>query len=112
MQRRGELHLDLKPSNILFVDKTSDRIKIIDFTRARFYRLGEAMREIQEFMAPELAADDAVGITTDMWSVGVLTYLMLSGISPFRGENETVLSCPILTNIPCVLGTRSEKEIF
>ena len=41
-----------------------------------------------DFCAPEVVQNDTVGYPTDMWSFGVLTYLMLSGISPFNGEND------------------------
>jgi len=41
-----------------------------------------------DFCAPEVVQNDTVGYSTDMWSLGVVTYLMLSGISPFKGEND------------------------
>ena len=41
-----------------------------------------------EFVAPEVVNGDGVGLPADMWSVGVITYLLLSGHSPFRGEND------------------------
>ena len=41
-----------------------------------------------DFCAPEVVQNDTVGYATDMWSVGVLAYLMLTGISPFKGEND------------------------
>merc|ERR1711872_513799 len=44
------------------------------------------------FAAPEIVNRDAVGYFTDMWAVGVLTYILLSGLSPFAGntDNETL----------------------
>jgi serine/threonine protein kinase len=41
-----------------------------------------------EFVAPEVANGDGVGLAADMWSVGIITYLLLSGHSPFRGAND------------------------
>ncbi|NWH80377.1 MYLK protein, partial [Piaya cayana] len=41
-----------------------------------------------EFMAPEVVAFEPVGFTTDMWSVGVICYILLSGESPFQGDND------------------------
>jgi serine/threonine protein kinase len=41
-----------------------------------------------EFVAPETANGEGVGFPADMWSVGVISYLLLSGISPFRGETD------------------------
>ncbi|KFQ87269.1 Myosin light chain kinase, smooth muscle, partial [Phoenicopterus ruber ruber] len=41
-----------------------------------------------EFMAPEVVAFEPVGFSTDMWSVGVICYILLSGESPFQGDNN------------------------
>ncbi|NWS45204.1 MYLK protein, partial [Probosciger aterrimus] len=41
-----------------------------------------------EFMAPEVVAFEPVGFSTDMWSVGVICYILLSGKSPFQGDND------------------------
>jgi serine/threonine protein kinase len=41
-----------------------------------------------EFVAPEVVNGDGVGLAADMWSVGIITYLLLSGHSPFRGAND------------------------
>eukprot|EP00058_Branchiostoma_floridae_P012478 XP_002597966.1 hypothetical protein BRAFLDRAFT_79793 [Branchiostoma floridae] len=41
-----------------------------------------------EFVAPEVINYDKIGYGTDMWSVGVICYVLLSGLSPFMGEDE------------------------
>lgn len=41
-----------------------------------------------EFIAPEIANEKEATLASDMWSVGVVTYLLLSGVSPFLGEND------------------------
>ena len=41
-----------------------------------------------EFLAPEVVNYDFVSAPTDMWAVGVITYILLSGYSPFLGDNE------------------------
>ncbi|KFQ02944.1 Myosin light chain kinase 3, partial [Haliaeetus albicilla] len=41
-----------------------------------------------EFLAPEVVNYDFVSFPTDMWSVGVITYMLLSGLSPFLGETD------------------------
>ena len=43
-----------------------------------------------EFVSPEVIDYQPVTLTTDMWSVGVLTYVLLSGLSPFRGKDNDV----------------------
>uniref|UniRef100_A0A3B3RMP0 Myosin light chain kinase 3 n=1 Tax=Paramormyrops kingsleyae TaxID=1676925 RepID=A0A3B3RMP0_9TELE len=86
------LHLDLKPENILCVTATGNQIKIIDFGLARKYRPREKLKVnfgTPEFLAPEVVNYDFVSFPTDMWSVGVITYMLLSGLSPFLGDNDT-----------------------
>ncbi|XP_059376752.1 myosin light chain kinase 3-like [Carassius carassius] len=86
------LHLDLKPENILCVNTTGNQIKIIDFGLARKYRPREKLKVnfgTPEFLAPEVVNYDFVSFPTDMWSVGVITYMLLSGLSPFMGDNDT-----------------------
>ncbi|XP_065485651.1 myosin light chain kinase family member 4 isoform X4 [Caloenas nicobarica] len=95
------LHLDLKPENILCVNRAANQIKIIDFGLARRYKPREKLRVnfgTPEFLAPEVVSYEFVSFPTDMWSVGVIAYMLLSGLSPFLGDddNETlnnILSC-------------------
>ncbi|XP_066578757.1 myosin light chain kinase 2, skeletal/cardiac muscle isoform X2 [Amia ocellicauda] len=95
------LHLDLKPENILCVSRATNKIKIIDFGLARRYKPREKLKVnfgTPEFLAPEVINYDFVSFPTDMWSLGVITYMLLSGLSPFLGDddNETlnnILSC-------------------
>ena len=44
-----------------------------------------AMHGTPEFVAPEVLAFEPVGLEADMWSIGVITYILLSGCSPFQG---------------------------
>ncbi|XP_016011977.1 myosin light chain kinase family member 4 isoform X1 [Rousettus aegyptiacus] len=95
------LHLDLKPENILCVSRDSKQIKIIDFGLARRYKPREKLKVnfgTPEFLAPEVVNYDFVSFPTDMWSVGVITYMLLSGLSPFLGDNDAetlnnILAC-------------------
>ncbi|XP_048018271.1 myosin light chain kinase 3 isoform X1 [Megalobrama amblycephala] len=101
MHKMYILHLDLKPENILCVSRVTNKIKIIDFGLARKYQPREKLRVnfgTPEFLSPEVVNYDFVSFNTDMWSLGVITYMLLSGLSPFLGddENETlnnILSC-------------------
>ncbi|XP_067905468.1 myosin light chain kinase 3 isoform X2 [Heterodontus francisci] len=86
------LHLDLKPENILCVDNKGNQIKIIDFGLARRYKPREKLKVhfgTPEFLAPEVVNYDYVSFPTDMWSVGVITYMLVSGLSPFLGDHDT-----------------------
>ena len=63
---------------------------MIDFGLAREQKPGESLKVLwgtAEFVAPEVINYEEISTTTDMWSVGVITYILLSGISPFMGEN-------------------------
>ncbi|KAF5919740.1 hypothetical protein HPG69_000341 [Diceros bicornis minor] len=85
------LHLDLKPENILCVSQTGHQIKIIDFGLARRYKPREKLKVnfgTPEFLAPEVVNYEFVSFPTDMWSMGVITYMLLSGLSPFLGETD------------------------
>ncbi|KAM9215889.1 serine/threonine-protein kinase 17A [Dugong dugon] len=86
------VHLDLKPQNILLTsDSPLGDIKIVDFGLSRIMKNSEELREIMgtpEYVAPEILSYDPISMATDMWSIGVLTYVMLTGISPFLGDNK------------------------
>ncbi|XP_058011571.1 myosin light chain kinase 3 isoform X1 [Ahaetulla prasina] len=85
------LHLDLKPENILCVSHSGNQIKIIDFGLARRYKPREKLKVnfgTPEFLAPEVVNYDFVSFPTDMWSVGIIAYMLVSGLSPFLGETD------------------------
>ncbi|XP_055900405.1 myosin light chain kinase family member 4-like isoform X1 [Biomphalaria glabrata] len=92
MHSQSILHLDMKPENILCLTREGNRIKIIDFGLARKYDPKEDLRVLfgtPEFVAPEVVNFDRIYPSTDMWSVGVICYVLLSGLSPFMGESES-----------------------
>ncbi|NWT70322.1 MYLK2 kinase, partial [Prunella himalayana] len=92
MHHAGVLHLDLKPENILCVTATGHMVKIIDFGLARRYNPNEKLKVnfgTPEFLSPEVVNYEQVSYSTDMWSMGVITYMLLSGLSPFLGDDDT-----------------------
>ncbi|XP_037392212.1 striated muscle preferentially expressed protein kinase isoform X3 [Pygocentrus nattereri] len=85
------IHLDLRPENILLSDRKSDQIRICDFGNALKLTSNEAQYckyGTPEFIAPEIVNQTPVSKATDIWPVGVITYLCLTGVSPFAGEND------------------------
>ncbi|XP_074095594.1 uncharacterized protein LOC141525141 isoform X2 [Cotesia typhae] len=85
------LHLDMKPENILCLTKEGNRIKIIDFGLARQFDPRKKLQVLfgtPEFVAPEVVNFDQIGYGTDMWSIGVICYVLLSGLSPFMGDTD------------------------
>ncbi|XP_012555996.2 myosin light chain kinase, smooth muscle [Hydra vulgaris] len=102
MHEKNIVHLDLKPENILCydskiqltiqnADNTSEEVKIIDFGSSRELRKGiqeSVLCGTPEYVAPEVIAYDPISLKTDIWSVGVITYVLLSGNSPFLGDTD------------------------
>lgn len=85
------IHLDLKPENILCIHRDSYNIKIIDFGLAKRYDPDKATRVLfgtPEFVAPEIINYEPISLASDMWSIGVVCYVLLSGLSPFMGDND------------------------
>ncbi|XP_072260158.1 serine/threonine-protein kinase 17A-like [Pyxicephalus adspersus] len=92
LHRNNFVHLDLKPQNILLTSSNPlGDIRIVDFGLSRQVDNVKEVREIlgtPEYVAPEVLSYEPISTATDMWSVGVLTYVMLTGVSPFLGDNK------------------------
>ncbi|KAM3173269.1 hypothetical protein ACTXT7_012839 [Hymenolepis weldensis] len=90
MHENHIVHLDIKPENIMCENSRSTDIKLVDFGLSTKLDPQEEVRvstATPEFAAPEITDHNPVGFYTDMWSVGVLAYVLLSGISPFAGAD-------------------------
>ncbi|EDW78213.2 uncharacterized protein Dwil_GK16306 [Drosophila willistoni] len=89
---RSIAHLDLKPQNILLTgDRIEDGLKLCDFGISRVVCEGINVREMAgtpDYVAPEVLQYEPLSLLTDIWSVGVLTYVLLSGFSPFGGDTK------------------------
>uniref|UniRef100_A0A8C9VA07 Myosin light chain kinase, smooth muscle n=1 Tax=Scleropages formosus TaxID=113540 RepID=A0A8C9VA07_SCLFO len=91
IHKQGIVHLDLKPENIMCVNKTGSRIKLIDFGLARRIENAGSLKVLfgtPEFVAPEVINYEPISYPTDMWSIGVICYILVSGLSPFMGDND------------------------
>uniref|UniRef100_UPI003AAF8DBE striated muscle preferentially expressed protein kinase n=1 Tax=Centroberyx gerrardi TaxID=166262 RepID=UPI003AAF8DBE len=85
------IHLDIKPDNILMADPHGDQIRICDFGNSVEITPDEAQYckyGTPEFVAPEIVNQTPVSKATDIWPIGVIAYLCLTGVSPFAGEND------------------------
>ena len=79
MHQNNILHLDLKPENVLCITPNSNEIKIIDFGLARKFdpkNKFKVMFGTPEFVAPEVVNYETIDYATDMWSVGVICYIL------------------------------------
>lgn len=89
MHSKNIAHFDLKPENIMLSDKESPNpnIKLIDFGLAHRFYPGEEYRSSSgtpQYIAPEVINYQPLSTAADMWSIGVITYILLSGLSPFQ----------------------------
>jgi len=82
-------HLSLTPCDVLFTRPGGSEVKICDFSLAKRI-VGVVKMEYgqPEYVAPEIVNGEGATFASDMWSIGIITYLMLSGVSPFRGQND------------------------
>lgn len=88
-------HFDIKPENIIYTTRKGTNIKIIEMGQARHLTPGDSVKiqfTTPEYCAPEIHQHDLVSTVTDMWSVGVLAYVLISGLNPFTAEtNQQVI---------------------
>ncbi|EDO49090.1 predicted protein, partial [Nematostella vectensis] len=91
MHGNNIVHLDLKPENIMCESINSNQIKLVDFGLARELKKDEEVKSsfgTPDFVAPEVIRMKPVSTASDMWSLGVVTYVLLSGLMPFSGDND------------------------
>ncbi|KAK4743485.1 hypothetical protein SAY87_001486 [Trapa incisa] len=88
----GVVHRDLKPENILLATKASpSSIKLADFGLATYIKPGQSLQGIVGspfYIAPEVLVGD-YNQAADVWSAGVILYILLSGMPPFWGKTKS-----------------------
>ncbi|KAI9108485.1 hypothetical protein K1719_020676 [Acacia pycnantha] len=87
----GVFHRDLKPENFLFLSKDDNSpLKATDFGLSVFFKPGDVFGDLvgsAYYVAPEVLRR-SYGPEADIWSAGVILYILLSGVPPFWAENE------------------------
>jgi len=112
---RGIIHRDIKPSNVII--NSRGQVKVLDFSLAKkvFIENGDMAQSLLSqagiiagtiaYMSPEQARGQEIDVRSDIWSLGVVLYEMLTGFLPFAGETKSDIIAAILQNNPVPLKT-------
>ena len=102
--RAGLVHRDIKPQNVLLT--TGDRAKVTDFGIAIALRAPKGLTEegtvwgTPHYISPEQAMGEDVGPASDVYSIGVVLFEMLTGRLPFDGENSVAIAMKHIREAP------------
>ena len=101
---KGVVHRDMKPANIFMVGRTQPRV--LDFGIARVAHHHDVHGESDlvggspYYMSPEQIRQEPVDRRTDVYSLGVVLYELLTDVRPFRGSTLPEITCAVLEGLP------------
>jgi len=107
LHEKGICHRDIKPENFMFADKTAEsELKLIDFGLSKRFgpnQSGEAGGDFMHsivgtpyYVAPEVLEGN-YGFECDVWSLGIILYILLCGYPPFEGDDNKEIFKRVMT---------------
>merc|ERR1712073_288940 len=91
MHQRGVIHRDLKPENLVYLDEGNTQICVTDFGLAKFVNYEGGLMKTAcgtpGYVAPEILKQKQYDSQVDLWSIGVILYILLCGFPPFVEKN-------------------------
>jgi len=95
MHERRIIHRDLKPQNLIYLDKNNTQVCITDFGLAKLVKSEDGLMQTTcgtpGYVAPEILKMKKYDSKVDMWSIGVILYILLCGFPPFTHNNRFAL---------------------
>eukprot|EP00727_Mastigamoeba_balamuthi_P012755 m51a1_g8101 putative myosin light chain kinase (415) ;mRNA; f:84027-86682 len=100
MHEHGIAHRDLKPENLLLSTARADAVKVADFGLSKDFNTASQMSTCcgsPSYVAPEVLGGGVYSNACDVWSIGVILYVLLSGYLPFFGDTQEELFDKIMS---------------
>src|SRR5687767_2879581 len=100
--RRGVIHRDFKPHNVIVDDEGVPKVTDFGIARAGASEMTEtgSIMGTAQYLSPEQAQGHAVTAASDLYSIGVMLYEMLTGRLPFEGESAVAIALKHLSEFP------------
>lgn len=119
--RQGIVHCDLKPDNIILEEsEDGEQVQILDFGIAKILKRDELPAQVTQadtvlgtpmYMSPEQCESRELDFRTDIYSLGIILYEMLTGSPPFQGDHSNVIAQQHLFKpVPTVTKLRSQVK--
>ena len=97
LEAHGLVHRDLKPANLMLVERPELAVKVIDFGLAKTAASAGSLTDITDvgfigtpcFASPEQFNNTTVDVRSDLYSLGVTLWVMMTGGPPFRGPSTS-----------------------